>query len=124
LVRYGEFFFAKKNFCGKIISVIGLDVKFDLGELKFIWNKDKAEKNWQKHKVKFENAALVFLDENLIEDYDDFHSDDEERMKAIGEAEKILTVIYTERGDSNRIISARQATKSEREEYYEQFSFV
>ena len=105
-------------------SVIALDIKFDLGDLKFIWDSEKAEKNYKKHKVKFENAALVFLDENLIEDYDDFHSDEEDRIKVVGKVEKILVIIYTERGDRNRIISARQATKSEREEYYEQFSFV
>ena len=105
-------------------SVIALDIKFDLGDLKFIWDSEKAEKNYKKHKVKFENAALVFLDENLIEDYDDFHSDEEERYKIIGEVEKILVVIYTERGDRNRIISARFANKKEKEDYYDQFSFV
>lgn len=101
-----------------------MDVNFELGNLKFVWDSEKAEKNFRKHKVKFENAALVFLDENLIEDYDEIHSDDEDRIKVIGEVEKILVVIYTERGDRNRIISARQATKFERMEYYGQFSFI
>ena len=101
-----------------------MDVNFELGDLKFVWDSEKAEKNWKKHKVKFENAALVFLDEYRIENYDDFNSDDEDRFKIVGEVEKILVVIYTEREDKTRIISARQATKFEREEYYEQFSFV
>lgn len=101
-----------------------MDVNFELGDLKFIWDKNKAEINLKKHKIKFENAALVFLDENLIEDYDDFNSDDEERFKVIGEVEKILVVIYTEREDRTRIISARFANKKERRKYYEQFSFV
>ncbi|MBQ7199123.1 MAG: BrnT family toxin [Selenomonadaceae bacterium] len=101
-----------------------MDINFNLGDLKFVWDSEKAEKNWKKHKVKFENAALVFLDEYRIENYDDFNSDDEDRFKIVGEVEKILVVIYTEREDKTRIISARQATKFEREEYYEQFSFV
>ena len=101
-----------------------MDVNYELGDLKFIWDAEKAEINLRKHKVKFENAALVFLDENRIEDYDEFNSVDEERYKIIGEVEKILVVIYTERGDKNRIISARFADKKERSEYYEQFSFV
>ncbi len=101
-----------------------MDVKFELGDLKFIWDKNKAEINLKKHKVKFENAALVFLDENRIEDYDESNSDDEDRFKIIGEVEKILVVIYTERDDRNRIISARFADKKERSTYYEQFGFV
>ena len=101
-----------------------MDVNFELGELKFVWDAEKAEINRKKHKVKFENAALVFLDEYRIEDYDESHSDFEDRIKIVGKVEKILVVIYTERDDRNRIISARQATKFEREEYYEQFSFV
>ncbi|MBQ6976113.1 MAG: BrnT family toxin [Selenomonadaceae bacterium] len=101
-----------------------MDVNFELGDYKFIWDSEKAEINFKKHKIKFENAALVFLDEYRIENYDDFNSDDEDRFKVVGEVEKILVVIYTEREDKTRIISARQATKFEREEYYEQFSFV
>ena len=101
-----------------------MDVNFELGDYKFIWDSEKAEINFKKHKIKFENAALVFLDEYRIENYDDFNSEDEDRFKVVGEVEKILVVIYTEREDKTRIISARQATKFEREEYYEQFSFV
>ena len=98
-----------------------MDIFYKLGDYKFEWDSEKAEKNWKKHKVKFEFACRVFLDENYIEDYDDFHSDEEERYKIIGEVEKILVVIYTERCDRNRIISARRAEKYEEDEYYEQF---
>ena len=98
-----------------------MDIEFDLGDYKFIWDAEKARINKKKHKVIFELAARVFLDDYRFDVYDEFHSDDEERFKTIGRAGKILAVIYTERGDRNRIISARQATKSEEEEYYEQF---
>ena len=59
-----------------------------------------------------------FLDENSLDDYDEFHSDFEDRFKIVGLVEKVLVVIYTERGDRNRIISARYATKKEVDDYY------
>lgn len=43
--------------------------------------------------------------------------------KSTIKVEKILVVIYTERGDRNRIISARTATKDEVNRYYEQFYY-
>ena len=71
--------------------------------------------------ISFETAVRVFLDENSIDNFDEFHSDFEDRIQIIGRVGKILTVIYTERGDVNRIISARHATKDEEDEYYGQF---
>ena len=100
-----------------------MDVKFELGDLKFIWDSEKAEKNRKKHKISFETAAEVFLDDYKIDDFDEIHSDFEERFKIVGLVEKVLVVIYTERGEKNRIISARMATKREEAEYYEQFSY-
>lgn len=102
---------------------MNVDVYFELGEYKFEWDEEKAEINFRKHKVRFETAAEVFLDENYIENYDGLHSDNEDRYKIVGEVEKILVVIYTERGERNRIISARRADKDEEKEYYEQFYY-
>ena len=98
-----------------------MDVNFELGDLKFVWDSEKAKINKKKHGISFEIAARVFLDENNIDDYDEFHSDEEDRIKIIGKVGKILTVIYTERNDRNRLISARPADKNEEELYYEQF---
>ena len=98
-----------------------MDVNFELGDLKFVWDSEKAEKNYQKHKIKFEDAALVFFDENRIDEFDEVHSDFEDRYKVIGRVKKILAVIYTEREDRNRIISARRADKDEVDDYYGQF---
>ena len=100
-----------------------MDVNYELGDYKFVWDSEKAEINYKKHKVKFEDAALVFFDENFIEDFDDLHSEDEDRIKIIGKIEKILVVIYTERCDRHRIISARFANKEEKEDYYDQFYY-
>ena len=85
------------------------------------WDDDKAEQNFKKHKIRFEIAARVFLDDYRIEDFDEIHSDDEERIKVIGRVGKILAVIYTERGEKYRLISARYADKKEQEDYYGQY---
>ena len=86
-------------------------------ELEFEWDAEKAAANWKKHGVRFETAAHVFEDENLIEYYDGCHSDGEERYQVIGKVNKILFVVYTERKERIRLISARKATKSERRRY-------
>ena len=100
-----------------------MDVTFDLGDLKFVWDSEKAKINNKKHNVMFSIAAKVFLDDYRIDDYDELHSDFEERRRVIGRVGKVLVVIYTERGDRNRIISARHATKDEEDQYYEQFGY-
>ena len=100
-----------------------MDIFYELGDLKFVWDSEKAKTNLQKHKVSFKTASRVFLDENYIEDFDGFHSDDEDRYKIIGKVKGILTVICTEREDMTRIISARLANRKERNEYYEQFYY-
>ena len=83
-----------------------------------IWNKKKAAINKQKHGISFETAALIFADENRIERRDDKHSQDEERWQTIGMVEDVLFVVYTERGEAVRLITARAATPNERSEYY------
>lgn len=90
----------------------------------FEWDDEKYQANIKKHGIYFEDAARVFFDKNAVYYYDELHSDDEDRIKVIGMVEKILTVIYTERGETNRIISARNATKKEREDYYGQYSVL
>lgn len=63
----------------------------------------------------------VFGDASRLELLDEEHSFEEERYITIGSAGDIiliLFVVYTERNDCIRIISARKATKEEREVYY------
>ena len=90
-----------------------MDVNFELGDLKFVWDSDKNKKNFKKHGIYFEDAVRVFLDDNYLDDYDEFHSNDEDRFKIIGKIRNVLVVIYTERNDRKRIISARLAEKFE-----------
>jgi len=100
-----------------------VNIEFELGDLKFVWDSEKAEINLKKHKIKFEDAVYVFFDDNRIDEFDELHSDDEDRYKIIGKVEKILVVIYTERKENFRIISARRADKDEEADYYEQFYY-
>ena len=85
--------------------------------MEFEWDDYKANINLQKHHVDFQDAIRVFFDPNRIENDDDFV--DEERYRVIGKANNyILLVVYTWREDRIRIISARKATKYERQQYY------
>lgn len=87
--------------------------------MKFEWDENKNEINKRKHGISFETAKLVFEDKNMIEIIDRFHSTlEEERYYAIGMVENVLTVVFTERVENIRIISARPATKDEEEIYY------
>lgn len=87
----------------------------------FEWDDEKAAINLKKHGVSFQTAALVFYDENRIEMYDSEHSLEEDRYNTIGMVEDVLFVVYTERKDHLRIISARLANKKERSMYYERY---
>ena len=87
----------------------------------FEWDDEKEKINIEKHGIDFSLAALVFEDENRIEIYDRIHSETEDRYITIGSINGtvvIIMVVYTERGDAVRLISARKATKQERRIYY------
>ncbi|MBQ3442964.1 MAG: BrnT family toxin [Selenomonadaceae bacterium] len=95
--------------------------EIEIGDLIVEWDDNKAELNWKKHKIYFEDAAYVFLDEKRFEDYDELHSEYEDRWKVVGKVRDVLVVIYTERGEKYRLISARYANKKEEDEYYGQY---
>ncbi len=84
----------------------------------FEWDDEKAALNWRKHRVDFNDAAKVFNDPYRIEEFDEEHSDYEDRWQVIGMVDDILFVIYTERGEYTQLISARKATAIERRKYY------
>ena len=87
--------------------------------LTFEWDADKAGSNLAKHGVSFEEAATVFGDPLSITIPDPAHSQTEMRFIILGRShlERLLVVIHTERGDNIRIISARHASRRERNDY-------
>ena len=90
----------------------------ELQDLDIEWDEEKNEINKRKHHVSFETASYVFLDPKRIEAFDDLHSDDEDRYQVVGRVGTVLFVVYTERGETIRLISARPATAKERRLYY------
>ena len=88
--------------------------------MKFEWDEDKNSINKEKHKISFETAVYVFNDPYYIEMFDFEHSIDEDRYIVIGKVGEVLFVVFTERKDVIRLISARLATNAERELYYDQ----
>ena len=91
------------------------------GSLAIRVGREKAALNLKKHGVRFETAARVFCDENRIELFDSIHSDEEERYNTIGMVDNILFVVYTERKNRVRLISARPANRKERRLYYDHY---
>jgi uncharacterized DUF497 family protein len=87
--------------------------------VRFDWDKNKAVSNLAKHKVSFEEAATVFGNP-LSDTFDNpDHSAEERRFLIIGHSEKgrLLFVSHTDDGETVRIISARELTRTEREAY-------
>jgi uncharacterized DUF497 family protein len=74
----------------------------------------KAISNLQKHRVSFAEAATALLDEQALA-YEDGQAEGEPRWKLLGMSAqgRLLVVIYTVRGESLRLISARKATMKE-----------
>ena len=82
----------------------------------FEWDEDKASSNIAKHGVSFEEAATIFLDPNFIVLEDSTAPD---RYNALGFSRQahLLFVVHIERGPRVRILSARHASRSERQTY-------
>jgi uncharacterized DUF497 family protein len=87
--------------------------------LQFEWDATKAAENLTNHRVSFQEALTVFADPlaKIIDDPD--HSTDERREIIVGHSEqqRLVFVSFTERVPRIRIISARLATKRERQDY-------
>lgn len=90
-----------------------------MSQFLFEWDAEKERKNIQKHGISFHIARRVFDDPYRIEIYDEAHSIEEDRFDTIGMVNDVLFVVYTERRDRIRIISARIATPEERSFYYD-----
>ena len=86
--------------------------------MRVTWDPQKAETNFRKHKVRFSDAETVLFDPlALTLNYQDV--DGEQRFVTVGTdvIGRIIVTVYTYRGDTIRLISARKATATERKQY-------
>ena len=94
-----------------------MDITYRLEGFEFEWDENKAQSNFEKHGVMFEEAIEVFLDPFYI--IGDASNNSEDREFALGYsiAERLLLIVYIDRTARIRIISARVATRNERRLY-------
>ena len=92
-----------------------------MADIDFGWDPAKAIANIRKHGVTFEEARSVFVDERALIIADPDHSAAEDRFVLLGlsAALRVLVVVHCYREDEStiRLISARRATRPERETY-------
>ena len=84
----------------------------------FVWDEAKRESNLRKHGLDFRDAHLVY--ENPDKCTYDSSREGERRWMDIAFAVvkgRLLTLVYTERGDDVRVISFRPASREEREQF-------
>ncbi len=87
--------------------------------MNFEWDGDKNAANIEKHGIDFSDAMRIFEGPTL-ERVDDRKAYGETRIAAIGIVEtRALFVVYTTRGRTRRVISARKANRHERKAYRE-----
>ena len=86
--------------------------------MRFEWDENKNRQNVLKHGIDFEDARKIFRG-FTIDTLDDRFDYGEERIISIGilAGVVVLTVVHTDRENSCRIISARQANRKERKRY-------
>jgi len=83
------------------------------------WDEAKNILNKEEHDLSFETAQYVFADPERLERFDmsENNISAEERWQTLGKVGTILFVVYTERGENKRIVTARPADKTERRSY-------
>jgi uncharacterized protein len=90
-----------------------------MNDSEFEWDDAKAEANLTKHKISFREAQRVFDDFFALVEQDLSEDFGEDRFLATGMVEGVLiVVVYTERGERIRLISARKANSNEQRRYY------
>ncbi len=96
-----------------------MNVLYRLQGTEFEWDDQKAHQNVVNHGVTFEEAAEAFFDP--FYQYGDATPEGVEEQRnfipGYSVAQRLLLVVYTERHERIRIISARPATRAERKHY-------
>lgn len=94
-------------------------VQYERGRrIQFEWDFAKTDANLEKHGIDFDDAVRVFEDPRAQTTDVAMPEYGEERFKTVGMVdERIIAVIYTDRGANRRLISARRSRRNERRDY-------
>jgi uncharacterized protein len=98
-----------------------MNIVYLLQGIEFEWDSNKALSNLEKHGITFEEAAEAFFDPfyQMGDGTPNKIANNEERDFILGYSleQRLLLVVYVERSQRTRIISARPATRTERKLY-------
>ena len=84
----------------------------------FEWDPATNASNRRKHGISFEEAMEIFDGPVLSREDDDIHGECRERSYGLMQGVVVVCVVHTDRSAARRIISARKATRKEREEFH------
>ena len=97
-------------------------MKTTFHQVAFEWDGRNINKNWEKHKVKYEESEEVFFNNPIIVDIEKskilYHED---RKIAYGatNTDRLIFIAFTVRNNKIRVISARDMSRKERKFYEE-----
>ncbi|EGJ30600.1 MULTISPECIES: BrnT family toxin [Moorena] len=98
-----------------------MNIVYQRQGVEFEWDSNKAQSNLEKHGISFEEATEAFFDpfyqEGEATPNNIANGEQREFILGYSLEQRLLLVVYVERGRRNRIISARQATRNERKLY-------
>ena len=90
-----------------------------LNDMYVVWDPKKAKVNLKKHGVDFTDAAVALEDENALTILDTAEGEYRYNTLARGPSSNVLYVVHIEQDEETvRIISARSAEASERNQYF------
>ena len=84
----------------------------------FEWDPAKNASNRRKHGIGFEEAMEIFDGAVFSREDDDIHGERRERSYGLMQGVVVVCVVHTDRRAARRIISARKATKKERQQFH------
>ena len=98
-----------------------MDVAYTLHEIRFEWDRRKAETNLRKHRVSFEAACEVFFDPFIrVANAGIIEGERRQAVTGMTANWRLLYVVYVEQDDVIRIVSARPVETAERQSYEDQ----
>src|SRR5207247_11207650 len=99
--------------------VVALVPEFFPDVLGFQWDEGNSSKNWARHEISQTEAEQIFVTRPVVVIGDVAHSRTEARYFSFGRTDggRLLTVVFTVRGQQLRVISARQISRRDRRSY-------